>query len=70
MNEQLGPVQQVILDKAKLYYHTHKGELITIEAMVVYCDMPYNTIRKALDNLSRKQRMRRISPKRGYALLV
>lgn len=70
MNDNLGPIQQTILIKAKEYYTNHKGELIKIETMVLYTGYPYNTVRKALDKLSKKQRLRRISPKRGYVLLV
>jgi len=69
MGYDLGPIQTLILLKMKEYYKNHKGELITIDTMVLYTGMQYNTVRKAMEILSRKQRLRRISPKRGYALL-
>lgn len=65
----LGPVQQVVLIKIKEYYKDHKGQLVTIDNMVIYTGMPYVTLRDAMDKLARKQRLRRISPKRGYGLL-
>lgn len=69
MND-LGPIQYTILLKIKEYYSNHKGELVTVESISIFTGMNYNTVRKAMDNLARKQRLRRISPKRGYGLLV
>jgi hypothetical protein len=68
MND-LGPIQTVVLIKIKEYYSGHKGQLVTIDAMVEYTGMSYITLRDAMDKLARKQRLRRISPKRGYGLL-
>jgi hypothetical protein len=69
MGNDLGPIQKFILSKIKEYYSSNKGQLVTTDAIVVYTGLKYTTVKKAMELLARKQRLRRISPKRGYGLL-
>ena len=65
----LGPVQQQVLDAVKEYYKlNHK--LVTVCAMVDFTGLKHTTVKKAMEMLAKKQRLRRISPKAGFALLV
>ena len=69
MNNDLGPVQRQVLQAAKDYYAEYK-KLVTVCALCDFTGMKHTTLKKAMDTLSRKGRLRRISPKQGYALLV
>ena len=66
--DNLGPVQQKVLDSVKEYYKlTHK--LITVCSMADYTGMKHIPLRKAMNLLTQKQRLRKIR-NIGYSLLV
>ena len=69
MGNNLGPVQTKVIDACKGYYKlTHK--LVTICAIVDFTGMKHSTVKKALNMLSQKGKLRRLSHGAVYGLLV
>jgi predicted transcriptional regulator of viral defense system len=68
MNNNLGPVQQKVLEAAKEYYKLYH-KIITPCVIVDFTGMRHNSVKNALDMLSQKGKLRRLRNGLFYGLL-